>query len=79
MVLVGIGEEFNENFEDIHQFPNLMSALEEVDIDETLEWTIPFLEHRFLIEHQEGRLEEAPQTGHFGTSRESKPTLSKIA
>ncbi len=59
MVLVGIGEEFSENFEDIHQFPNLMSALEEVDIDETLEWTIPFLEHRFLIEHQEGRLEEA--------------------
>ena len=59
MILVGIGEEFNENFEDIHKFQNLMSALEEVDIDETLEWTIPFLEHRFLIEHKEGRLEEA--------------------
>ena len=59
MVLVGVGEEFIEDFEDIHKFPNLMSALEEVDIDQTLEWTIPFLEHRFLIEHREGRLVEA--------------------
>lgn len=56
MVLVGVGEEFNESFEDIGSFPHLMSALEEVDIDQTLEWTVPFLEHRFLIEHNEGRL-----------------------
>lgn len=59
MVLVGIGEEFHEDFKEIHRFPNLMSALEEVDINETLEWAIPFLEHRFLIEHKDGNLEEA--------------------
>ncbi len=59
MVLVGIGEEFHEDFKEIHRFPNLMSALEEVDINETLEWAIPFLEHRFLIEHKDGGLEEA--------------------
>ena len=59
MVLVGIGEEFHEDFKEIHRFPNLMSALEEVDINETLEWAIPFLEHRFLIEHKDGSLEEA--------------------
>ncbi len=59
MVLVGIPEEFHEDFKEIHRFPNLMSALEEVDINETLEWAIPFLEHRFLIEHKDGSLEEA--------------------
>ncbi len=59
MVLVGVGEEFNEDFSDIGRFPHLMSALEEVDIDQTLEWTVPFLEHRFLIEHNDGRLVEA--------------------
>lgn len=56
MVLVGVGEEFNESFGDIGSFPHLMSALEEVDIDQTLEWIVPFLEHRFLMEHKEGRL-----------------------
>ena len=54
MVLVGIGEEFNEDFSDIGRFPHLMSALEEVDINQLLEWTVPFLEHRFLIEHNDG-------------------------
>ena len=41
VVLVGIGEEFNEGFEDIAKFPELMSALEEVDTNPTLEWTVP--------------------------------------
>ena len=59
MVLVGVGEEFNENFEDIGSFPHLMSALEEVDVNQMLEWTVPFLEHRFLMEHNDGRLVEA--------------------
>lgn len=59
MVLVGIGEEFNESFGDIGKFPRLMSALEEVDINQTLEWTVPFLEHRYLIEHNDGMLIEA--------------------
>lgn len=61
MVLVGVGEEFNEDFSDIGRFPQLMSALEEVDINQLLEWTVPFLEHRFLIEHHDGRLVEAYQ------------------
>ncbi len=61
MVLVGIGEEFNEDFSDIGRFPHLMSALEEVDINQLLEWTVPFLEHRFLIEHNDGKLVEAYQ------------------
>lgn len=60
-VLVGIGEEFNEDFGDIGRFPHLMSALEEVDVNQLLEWTVPFLEHRFLIEHDDGRLVEAYQ------------------
>jgi NAD-dependent SIR2 family protein deacetylase len=53
MVLVGIGEEFNEDFKDIGKFPLLMSALEEVDVNTTLEWTVPHLEKRFLMEHNE--------------------------
>lgn len=56
MVLVGIGEEFNEDFKDIGKFPNLMSALEEVDINPSLEWVVPFLEQRFLKEHIDGKL-----------------------
>lgn len=59
MVLVGIGEEFNEGFGDIANFLRLMSALEEVDINQTLEWTVPFLEHQYLVEHNDGRLIEA--------------------
>ncbi|MDE7273177.1 MAG: hypothetical protein K2N95_08965 [Lachnospiraceae bacterium] len=62
MVLVGVGEEFNEDFGDIGKFPHLMSALEEVDINQMLEWTVPFLEHRFLIEHNEGKIVEAYQS-----------------
>ena len=33
MVLVGIGEEFNEDFKDIGKFPRLMAALEEVNFE----------------------------------------------
>ncbi len=61
MVLVGIGEEFNEDFKDIGKFPRLMAALEEVDTNPFLEWTVPFLEHRYLIEHKEGKLIKAYQ------------------
>lgn len=56
MVLVGIGEEFNESFRDIGKFPKLMSALEEVDINPTLEWVVPFLEKLFLKECVDGKL-----------------------
>lgn len=58
-ILVGIGEEFNESFKDIDKFPRLMSALEEVDTNPALEWTVPFLEHRYLIDHDSGKLIEA--------------------
>lgn len=56
VILVGIGEEFNEDFKDIGKFPLLMSALEEVDINPTLEWIVPFLEKCYLEKHDEGRL-----------------------
>lgn len=59
VVLVGIGEEFNEGFEDIGKFPELMSALEEVDTNPTLEWTVPFLEKCYLTQHNEGRIIDA--------------------
>lgn len=58
-VLIGIGEEFNEKFTDISKFPDLMAALEEVDINPTLEWTVPFLEKIYLNRHNEGSLQDA--------------------
>lgn len=58
-VLVGIGEEFNEEFGEIARFPELMSALEEVDINPTLEWTVPFLEKCYIKRHNEGRVIDA--------------------
>ena len=58
-VLVGIGEEFNEDFKNIAKFPKLMSALEEVDIDEQLIWTVPFLEKLYLSKNNEGRYIDA--------------------
>ena len=59
VVLVGIGEEFNEGFEDIGKFSLLMTALEEVDTHPTLEWIVPFLEKCYIEQHNEGRLVEA--------------------
>ena len=59
VVLVGIGEEFNEGFEDIGKFSLLMTALEEVDTNPTLEWIVPFLEKCYIEQHNEGRLVEA--------------------
>lgn len=59
VVLVGIGEEFNENFEDIGKFPTLMSALEEVDTNPALEWAVPFLEKCYIEKHNEGRIADA--------------------
>lgn len=59
VVLVGIGEEFNEGFEEIGKFPTLMSALEEVDTNPALEWTVPFLEKCYLDKHNEGRIVDA--------------------
>lgn len=47
-VLIGIGEEFNERFEEIGRFPKLASALNEVDANPALAWTVPFLEKLYL-------------------------------
>lgn len=58
-VLVGVGEEFNESFEDIERFPRLRGALDEVDANESLEWTVPYLEKLYLCEHSDGKLIEA--------------------
>lgn len=49
-VLVGIGEEFNEDFEQIGIHEDIMNALKIVDQDEALNWTIPFLEKAYLNE-----------------------------
>lgn len=58
-VLVGIGEEFNEDFKNIAQFPRLMAALEEVDVDERLVWTVPFLEKLYLEKNDSNRYTDA--------------------
>lgn len=59
VVLVGIGEEFNEEFEDIGNFPLLMSGLEEIDTNPTIEWIVPFLEKCYIEKHDEGKLVSA--------------------
>ncbi len=59
VVLIGIGEEFNESFQEIEQFPQLTSALEAVDMNPTLEWTVPFLERLYLEQTKDGNQIEA--------------------
>lgn len=58
-VLIGIGEEFNEDFKNIAMHKKLMTALEEVDIDEQLTWTVPFLEKLYLQKNNVGRYADA--------------------
>ena len=48
LVLIGIGEEFNENFTRISQYPHLMKGLEEIDSNESIAWAVPFLEKAYL-------------------------------
>lgn len=48
LVLIGIGEEFNENFSRINQYPHLMKGLEEIDSNESIAWAVPFLEKAYL-------------------------------
>lgn len=47
-VLIGIGEEFYEKFEDIENFPDLAQGLEKIEKESDLEWAIPFLEKMYL-------------------------------
>lgn len=58
-VLVGIGEEFNEDFGDIGQFPKLMNALDEADRDNSFEWIVPYIEKLYIMEHSNGIIERA--------------------
>lgn len=49
-VLIGIGEEFHEEFSQIGLHPELVKLLEQIDGKEELEWIIPFLEKKYLDE-----------------------------
>ncbi len=59
LVLVGIGEEFNENFAKIGSYPKLVKVLDAVDKDEKLAWLIPYLEQMYLAQYQNQELKEA--------------------
>lgn len=53
LVLIGIGEEFNEDFHKIGQYPNLMRGLGEIDLDESIAWSVPFIEKAYLEKEKE--------------------------
>lgn len=59
LVLIGIGEEFNEDFHKIGQHPHLMKGLEEIDLNENLAWTVPFIEKAYLEEEKEAETVQA--------------------
>ncbi|MBQ6995490.1 MAG: hypothetical protein IJN64_13540 [Lachnospiraceae bacterium] len=59
LVLIGIGEEFNENFGKINQYPSLMKGLEEIDSDESIAWAVPFLEKVYLEKEKESQTVQA--------------------
>lgn len=59
LVLIGIGEEFNENFDKIGQYPHLMKGLEEIDFDESIAWVVPFLEKVYLEQEKEAEIVQA--------------------
>lgn len=53
LVLIGIGEEFNEDFCNISYYPHLLKGLEEIDMNESIAWSVPFLEKAYLEEEKE--------------------------
>ena len=59
LVLVCVGEEFNENFAKIGDYPKLVRALEAIDQDEALTWMIPYLEQMYLAQYHNQELAEA--------------------
>lgn len=59
LVLIGIGEEFNENFSKISQYPQLMRGLEEIDFDESIAWAVPFLEKVYLEQEKDAETVQA--------------------
>lgn len=59
LVLIGIGEEFNENFGRIGQYPHLVKGLEEIDSDASIAWAVPFLEKVYLEQEKEAETVQA--------------------
>lgn len=59
LVLIGIGEEFNEDFHKIGQYPHLMKELEEIDFNESMAWAVPFVEKAYLEEEKEAETVQA--------------------
>ncbi|MBE5877008.1 MAG: hypothetical protein E7290_09015 [Lachnospiraceae bacterium] len=59
LVLVGIGEEFNEDFAKIGEYPKLVKALDAVDKDEKLAWLVPYLEQMYLTQYHNQELAKA--------------------
>lgn len=57
MILIGIGEEFSEKFNNIADYPMLAKALAATEQDESLTWLVPYLEALYLKEEK-----ETPQT-----------------
>ena len=57
VLLVGIGEEWNEDFAEIDKYPMLTAILQEMEMDSSLEWLIPFLEQLYIQEHIERKRE----------------------
>jgi len=52
MVLIGIGEEFSEKFENIADYPTLAKALTATEQNESLAWLVPYLEALYLKEEK---------------------------
>ena len=49
VVLIGIGEEFNERFDNISDHSQLLEGLNKVDENEGLSWLVPFFEKIYLV------------------------------
>lgn len=49
VVLIGIGEEFNEKFDRIAEHEQLVKGLELVDAKEELAWMVPYFEKIYLL------------------------------
>lgn len=56
VVLIGIGEEFNEKFEKIAEHEQLVKGLALVDEKEELNWLVPYFEKLYLGEEQQSDL-----------------------
>ena len=58
-VLIGIGEEFNEKFEEIEKYPELVKALNAIDSNDKFDWMVPFIEKMYLNKQSDSRLLQA--------------------